>query len=87
MTRDEVLAILKDIGCVVECPRCSYGTIKGQHTHTPSCPLLEVISWLEFIPSGITLVGMNCEYWQAHGLDFGQNTTIPVEFFAKKVKS
>lgn len=47
MTRDKVLEILKDIGPVVECPRCSYGTIKGQSTHTPSCPLLEVISWLE----------------------------------------
>lgn len=68
MTRDEVLAILKDIGNVVECPRCSYGTLKGQHTHTPSCPLLEVISWLEQEENQDLYVKSNGFEWRNPGI-------------------
>lgn len=86
MTRDSLLELLHEVERrSIEC--YSNHDCTSCYTRDNIMPELGVaISWLETLPKGVALVGLDCEYWQAYGMDFSTTTTIDVDFVTSNIK-
>jgi len=45
--------------------------------------LLKAIAWLEEMPKGTALAGVDCEYWKVYGIRFTKDTTVEVCFISQ----
>ena len=76
MTRDKLLSLLQETQAI---------NMDNGYSETYKQLVNGAVEWLESLPKGIALVGLDCEYWQAYGMDFSTTTTIDVDFVPSKV--